>query len=53
MNQYYSFTYIIGYRHKPDRLNNLRRVLDWINGFMGAEVILIEQDNVKNKEQCE
>jgi len=44
MNQYYSFTYIIGYRHKPDRLNNLRRVLDWINGFMGAEVILIEQD---------
>jgi predicted glycosyltransferase involved in capsule biosynthesis len=44
MNQSYTFTYIIGYRHKPDRINNLRRVLDWINGFQGAEIILIEQD---------
>ena len=44
MNQNYSFTYVIGYRHKPDRLNNLRRVLDWINGFGGVEVILVEQD---------
>lgn len=43
MNKY-SFTYIIGYRHNPDRLNNLRRVLDWINGFVGVEVLLIEQD---------
>jgi predicted glycosyltransferase involved in capsule biosynthesis len=40
----YSFTYIIGYRHKSDRLQNLRRVLDWINGFAGVEVLLIEQD---------
>lgn len=44
MIQPYAFTYVIGYRHKPDRLNNLRRVLDWINGFQGAEVLLIEQD---------
>lgn len=44
MNQTHSFTYIIGYRHKPDRLNNLRRVLDWINGFQGVDVIVIEQD---------
>ncbi len=43
MNQN-SFTYIIGYRHKPDRLNNLRRVLDWINCFLGVDVIVIEQD---------
>jgi N-terminal domain of galactosyltransferase len=42
-HQYY-FTYIIGYRHSPDRLNNLKRVLDWINGFSGADVILVEQD---------
>lgn len=40
----HSFTYIIGYRHSPDRLNNLRRVLDWINGFANVEVILVEQD---------
>jgi len=44
MNYPYSFTYVIGYRHIPDRINNLRRVLDWINGFGGVEVILIEQD---------
>ena len=44
MNSNYSFTYIIGYRHNPERLNNLRRVLDWINGFGGVEVIIVEQD---------
>jgi hypothetical protein len=43
MNRY-SFTYIIGYKHTTDRLNNLKRVLDWINGFVGVEVLLIEQD---------
>lgn len=43
MNQY-TFTYIIGYRHSPDRLQNLRRTLDWINGFGGVEVLLVEQD---------
>jgi hypothetical protein len=40
----YAFTYVIGYRHRIDRLQNLRRVLDWINGFSGAEVIIVEQD---------
>ena len=40
----YAFTYVIGYRHKIDRLQNLRRVLDWINGFSGVEVIIVEQD---------
>lgn len=44
MNYPYSFTYVIGYRHISDRLNNLRRVIDWINGFGGVEVLLIEQD---------
>ena len=44
MNQNYSFTYVIGYRHNLERLQNLRRVLDWINGFAGVEVLLIEQD---------
>ena len=40
----YTFTYVIGYRHNIERLQNLRRVLDWINGFAGVEVLLIEQD---------
>jgi len=44
MEHPFSFTYIIGYRHKPDRLQNLRRTLDWINGFRGVQVLLIEQD---------
>lgn len=44
MIQNYAFTYVIGYRHKIDRIQNLRRVLDWINGFGGVEVLLIEQD---------
>ncbi len=44
MSSNYSFTYVIGYRHNLERLQNLRRVLDWINGFGGVEVLLIEQD---------
>lgn len=44
MNQPYAFTYVIGYRHRMDRLQNLKRVLEWINGFNGVEVLIIEQD---------
>lgn len=45
MNNHYAFTFIIGYRHKIDRYFNLKRTLDWINGFTGAQVLLIEQDS--------
>lgn len=38
------FSFVITYRHSIDRLQNLRRVLDWASGFKGAEVLLIEQD---------
>ena len=44
MNYTHTFTYVIGYRHSPDRLQNLRKTLDWINGFVGCEVIIVEQD---------
>jgi predicted glycosyltransferase involved in capsule biosynthesis len=40
----HTFTFVIGYRHKIDRFNNLKRTLDWINGFAGVDVILVEQD---------
>jgi len=40
----YIFTYIISYRHKLDRLQNLKRVIDWILGFQGVELIIVEQD---------
>jgi len=40
----HSFSYIIGYRHKPERLNNLKRVIEWLSGFGGIEIIIVEQD---------
>jgi glycosyltransferase involved in cell wall biosynthesis len=40
----YNFTCIILYRHNIQRWNNLKRVLEWINSFSGAEVIIVEQD---------
>lgn len=40
----YTFTYIIGYRHTTDRFRLLKKTLDWINSFTGAQVILVEQD---------
>lgn len=37
-------TYIIAYQHRPDRLQNLRRVLEWLTPFQGMELIIVEQD---------
>lgn len=37
-------TYVIAYQHKPDRLMNLRRVLEWLQPFQGLEIIIVEQD---------
>jgi len=44
MNIKHSFTFIIAYRHQPDRLKLLRRTIDWVNSFSGSQVILVEQD---------
>jgi hypothetical protein len=38
------FTYIIPFRYRQDRIIPLRRVIDWVSGFHGAEVIVVEQD---------
>lgn len=40
-----NITYVIAYKHRPDRLLNLRRVLEWLTPFQGLEVILVEQDS--------
>ena len=40
----FTFTFIILYRHNIERLNNLKRVLEWTNGFSNSEVIVVEQD---------
>lgn len=37
-------TYVIAYQHRPDRLFNLRRVLEWLAPFQGMEIIIVEQD---------
>jgi GT2 family glycosyltransferase len=39
-------TYVIGYRHRMDRLNNLRKVLEWVSSFSNMDIILVEQDSV-------
>ena len=44
MNKSHSFSFIIGYRHSPDRLNTLKRVIDWLVGFGGVQIIIVEQD---------
>ena len=38
------FTYIIPFRFSNDRVIPLRRVMDWISGFQGIEIIIVEQD---------
>ena len=38
------FSFIIAYRHRNDRIHNLKRVLEWLQGFGGIEIIIIEQD---------
>jgi len=38
------FTYVIPFRYSPDRIMSLRRVLDWLSGYQGIEVIIVEQD---------
>lgn len=43
-NNPYKFSYIIAYKNRPDRLMNLRRVIDWVSGFGGIELIIVEQD---------
>lgn len=46
MNNLYKpkFTYIIPFRFRPDRVVPLRRVIDWLSGFQGIEIIVVEQD---------
>jgi glycosyltransferase involved in cell wall biosynthesis len=46
MNNLYrpKFSYIIPFRFKPDRVIPLRRVIDWLSGYQGIEIIIVEQD---------
>ncbi len=38
------FTYIIPFKFRADRILPLRRVVEWLSGFQGVEIILLEQD---------
>lgn len=39
-----TFSCIILYRHNIQRWNNLKKVIEWLNGFSGVEIIVVEQD---------
>ena len=38
------FSYIIPFRYRADRIIPLRRVVDFISGFQGSEIVIVEQD---------
>jgi glycosyltransferase involved in cell wall biosynthesis len=38
------FTFIIPFRYRQDRIIHLRRVIEFLNGFNGTSVMVIEQD---------
>ena len=38
------FTYIIPFRYSHDRILPLRRVIEWLSGFQGIEILIVEQD---------
>ncbi len=38
------FTFVIPFRFRMDRIIPLRRVIEWLNGFNGTNVLVIEQD---------
>jgi len=39
------FSYIIAWKHSPDRVSNLKKVLEWINDLGEVEIIIVEQDD--------
>jgi hypothetical protein len=38
------FTYVIPFRYSQDRILPLKRVVEWLSGFQGIEILIIEQD---------
>jgi glycosyltransferase involved in cell wall biosynthesis len=47
MDNHYTFTYIIPYKHGMDRINNLLKTINWLLTFDGIEIIVVEQDKVQ------
>lgn len=37
------FTYIIPFQYRQDRVITLRRVVEWLSGFSGIEILVVEQ----------
>lgn len=40
------FTYVIPFRYTQERMLPLRRVIEWLSGFQGIDILVIEQDKV-------
>jgi predicted glycosyltransferase involved in capsule biosynthesis len=51
--QNYQFSYIIVYKHAPDRLPLLRKTIAWLHQIPGAEVIIVEQDKTQKLEETD
>ena len=45
MSNNYIFSFIIGYRHDPSRIHQLRKVISWASSFIGVDLIIVEEDN--------
>lgn len=48
MTNNYTFSYIITYRHNPERIINLKKVINWVMTFTKVELIVVEQDKEKH-----
>jgi glycosyltransferase involved in cell wall biosynthesis len=44
------FTYVIPFRYSQDRILPLRRVVEWLSGYQGVEILIVEQDKVSKIE---
>lgn len=42
------FTYIIPFQYRLDRVIPLRRVVEWLSGFSGIEILIVEQGKHSN-----
>jgi len=38
------FTYVVPFRYDPERIIPFKRAIEWISGFGGIEIIIVEQD---------
>lgn len=43
------FSYIIPFNSAIDNINNLRKIIKWVNGWKGIEIVVVEYDSKSSK----